>query len=292
MKLVHSVHSTTKSSKLMGGRINRSEFPDTIKVVSQMLDDVGVDYGVNLFDRLLGSAASAETCGDIDIAVTAVPASAILKLKAHPTALSVDKTGTVVSIVVKIPGSPVIDLARCYNGYVQVDLMAGDVEWNKQFYYSDPSSRFKGAHRNTLISAYLYQIHRTHTLKPDPEADDNSLIQVDSGPIFSPTRGFCYRIGERPVNWDTTPKRKSYDYTHELGLFDIEKAAEEYFGRHNTKAFQNVELLYQAINQEFSSFEASRIYKCYVRDYLPKHLLGDEYPWHLVPLIDQARQSL
>ena len=292
MKLVHSVHSATNTNKLMGGRINRVDFPETIELISKMLDDVGVDYGVNLFDRLLGSAAHAESCGDIDIAVNTVPASAILKLKSHPTALSVNKTGTVVSIVVKIPGCPVIDLDRCYNGYVQVDLMAGDVEWNKQFYYSDPSSRFKGAHRNTLISAYLFQIHRTHALIADPEATDNSFIQTDSGPIFSPTRGFCYRVGKRPVNWDMTPKRKGYDYTYELGLYDIEEAAEQYFGQYNSNAFQNVELLYQTINQQFSSFEAGRIYKSYVREYLPRHLLGDEYPWHLVPLIDRARQSL
>lgn len=269
----------------MGGRILREEIPATLVLVSEILSDVGIATEKPLAECLLGSTGKKPSSGDIDVAVRPFEPISMAALKKHDSVLKVSRAGAVTSLVIAIQGLPEVDLEAERNGLVQVDLIPGKLQWLKQFFFADERSAFKGAHRNLLISSYLYSFRREVT------PSGWQVFQTSDGPIFSQNHGLCDRLLTRQADKFGKPYASKFKEEYSNSFFDIEKAAEYYFGNHYRDAFTSVETLYRAIEENYDREFTQAVYKRYVNDYLPAHLNSDEYPWsRLVPNIARARE--
>jgi hypothetical protein len=105
-----------------------------------------------LFNNMLGSAGKAQTSGDIDINMDELKFDKNLVYKSLVTSLGPTevKDRTHVNQIftcVPICGDPL-------NGFVQIDFMFGNLEWQAFSYWSPgDSSAYKGLFRTELIKA-------------------------------------------------------------------------------------------------------------------------------------------
>lgn len=284
MKLVNSKYYKDSGDVLMGGRILLEEIPATLAVVSEILYDAGIVLERPIVDCLLGSTGKKPSSGDIDLGVWPFSDIQTAAIKRHPQVFKVSRAGSVVSMIIAIQGTGEVNAAQDRNGLVQVDLIPGDLNWLKQFFFADESSGFKGAHRNLLISAYLMHFRREHT------PDGWKVWSVSNGPIFSQNHGFADRKQTRRTNADGVPYATKFDTEYTNKMFNVEDAAEYYFGNHYRDAFTSVETLYQAIEENYDRDIAQSIYRRYLQDYLSPHLLSADFPWYTVPNIPFKRE--
>ena len=124
-------------------RIDRKDVEPTVKWLESLT-------GLNLLDNMLGSTGRKETSGDLDLGVDETKVSkqtfidTMLRKGVNNTDLR--KSGDSVHYKAPILGDPT-------NGYVQVDFMFGDPEWQKFSLTGGFDSKFKGVHRHILLSS-------------------------------------------------------------------------------------------------------------------------------------------
>lgn len=268
----------------MGGRILREEIPATLVVVSEILNEVGISTERPIAECLLGSTGKKPSAGDIDVGVRPFEPIAVAALRKHESVLNVSRAGAITSIVVAIQGLSQVDRGNDRNGLVQVDLIPGDLTWLKQFFFADERSAFKGAHRNLLISSYLFGF-RTETKKPGW-----TVFERSEGPMFSQNHGLCDRRLVRKADKNGKPYATKFDEEIFNKQYNLEQAAEHYFGNYYRDAFTSVETLYRAIEENYDREFASAVYSRYFKDYLPVHLNIDAYPWRIVPNMQKERE--
>lgn len=282
MKLVNSKYYEPKD-EIMGGRITKDQIFMSLGVIASILKDVGIELEAPISECLLGSTGKKDTSGDIDLAVKAVGSSAFA-LMHHPLVLKTSRAGSVFSFVIKIPGCPELHEADLMNGFVQVDLIPGDLKWLKQFFYASERSAFKGAHRNLLISAYLFSF-RVQTKRLGW-----SVWETETGPVFSQNHGVAQRHRKRLSDSKGKPYATKFEDTVSNQLFDMKEAACFYLGSDYGRAFDSVETLYEAIEDNYDPAFKRTVYSRFIQDYLPVHLNSDEFPWDRVPNIARCRE--
>lgn len=124
-------------------RINRADVEPTVKWLEGLT-------GLNLLDNMLGSTGRKETSGDLDLGVdeSKVDKQTLINVLLRKGVANADlrKSGDSVHYKAPINGDPA-------NGYVQVDFMFGDPEWQKFSLTGGFDSKFKGVHRHILLSS-------------------------------------------------------------------------------------------------------------------------------------------
>ena len=170
------------------GPIQREDIPGTLVYLNQLTSIPVEDM------HLLGSAGKVPVSGDLDIAVSSQlwDASALhdYLCSVYGAEKCVYNKGTGVhSYPIEICG----DLSK---GIVQVDLMyVPNPKWAEFAYFSDPSSKYKGAIRTMLLMG----VTATHN-DPDIdyfEYDDDGQLMIRAGSTFDLNLGmrqiFQYR---------------------------------------------------------------------------------------------------
>jgi len=180
------------------GPIAREEILPTLQAVEKQL-------GINLSDVTLGSAAKNKAggigkkqfSGDIDATVNIEPGeteSFKEKLDNSPLVIEHVRTGNTISTKIKIVNYDANRADKNGNipegrtGYVQLDFMPGDFDWNS-FYFHSPEegdSKYKGGYRTVLLAT----IASLHDVQPigDETTEDGRPVQVERWK-FSPTEG-------------------------------------------------------------------------------------------------------
>jgi hypothetical protein len=137
------------------GTIHISEVKPTLTKLS---DDLEFPFDLN--DFVVGSTGKAEYSGDIDVVIDKVWYDGTVEelhtdLKAFYGNENTARHGSLLHLK-----CPIENFDEQYkerlprNGFVQVDFMFGDLEWERFFHYSHGSeSGYKGFHRNIAISA-------------------------------------------------------------------------------------------------------------------------------------------
>ena len=191
------------------GAIHHSEIAPTLKKLEQQL-------GIPLLANALGSVGKKEFSGDIDIAVELNKEQQDdfqKKLQSTPGLTFVQKTSVFITsadIVGYDPKKQIPGAKR--TGKVQIDFMPGDVEFMKSYYHSPHSkemsqdgrsSKYKGVHRNIMISAMIDKID----VKASKERIEDGRPLKLARWMFSPTDGIV-RVIREPV-----PKANGEGYT-------------------------------------------------------------------------------
>ena len=125
-------------------RITRDNVVPTVQWLEKLT-------GINLVDNMLGTNGRKETSGDLDLAVdeTKIDKQTLINqlLGKKVKAEDLRKSGDSVHYKAPILGDEA-------NGYVQVDFMFGDPEWQKFSLTGSPEgSPYKGLHRHILLSS-------------------------------------------------------------------------------------------------------------------------------------------
>jgi hypothetical protein len=139
----------------MGGNVfkNLDKTPATIRIAK---DDVFTTVKcleaivhLPLLDNLLGSSGKKETSGDIDLAISeSIPKDTLIDqlVVAGISRNDIKKSGDNVHCKFPINGN-------ASNGYVQIDFMFGDPQWQKVIMSNGASSKFTGEHRHVLLAS-------------------------------------------------------------------------------------------------------------------------------------------
>ena len=137
------------------GTIHISEINPTLVKLS---DDL--EFPFNLNDFVVGSTGKSEYSGDIDVVIDKAWYDGSIEdfhreLKGLYNIADIARHGSMLHLKY-----PIENFDKKYaerlprTGFVQVDFMFGDFEWEKFFHYSHGSeSGYKGFHRNMAISA-------------------------------------------------------------------------------------------------------------------------------------------
>lgn len=137
------------------GTIYIDEIEPTLTALSDLLD-----FPFNLNDFVVGSTGKSEYSGDIDVVIDKVWWDGSIEdfhkdLKLLFPSDDIARNGTMLHLKYPITNFDKSHAERLpRTGFVQVDFMFGDFEWEKFFHYSHGSeSGYKGFHRNIAISA-------------------------------------------------------------------------------------------------------------------------------------------
>jgi hypothetical protein len=198
-------------------RIAKEDIPKTLDWLTRNWKDSSIQGG-KYMNHLLGSAGKNPTSGDIDLNMrielydqekVAQQLSALLGsqyVKARPG-------NNQIFTAVPINGDP-------KNGYVQVDFMFGNYEWQKFSYFSpeyDPEytdgfyywgqtskkSCLKGLYRTELIKALV-------AFNSDWVLEENGEMVARVGPTFFHDKGCVWRYRHRPMRKDGNGRVKEF----------------------------------------------------------------------------------
>lgn len=286
MKLANTGHQ--EGHAVVGGRISRPEIEAVTPVIERILLQSKITLEHPVADSFLGSSGSDRfMCGDIDIAVPVETLHFGGKIASHPDVKFCSQHGNVISFIIEIPGGE-ISPDQLRNGLVQVDLIGGKYEWLRQFYYSDNSSSFKGAHRNLLISAFLAHFRRTAFI------EGWDVFAEDEGPIFSQKNGLFIRKRVRVAKGDGSPYASKFITTQSHQSFSLTESATEYFGADFYGAFFCFESLITALEECYDEEIVEATYTRFFADYLKDlpHLNAETFPWSKHPRLDAVRLKL
>lgn len=171
-------------------RINKEEILPTL----QWLAHKTKLSQIYLMNNMLGSAGKSPTSGDIDINMDQTVFDKRKILNSLIVALGTDnvKDWTHVNQIftcVPIEGDPL-------RGYVQIDFLFGNKEWQAFSYFSaGPDSAYKGLFRTELIKAAV-------AFNSDWVLKENNEVVARVGPTFFHDRGLVWRYRHR------APKKK------------------------------------------------------------------------------------
>lgn len=196
-------------------RIAKDEICGTLTWLTNHWTDSNIQGG-NYLDHLLGSAGKNPMSGDIDLN---------MRIDLYDQAKVADQLTELLGAdyVKPRPGNNQIFTAipingNPANGYVQVDFMFGDYEWQKFSYFSpalDPS--FAGARyywRQDPTKSCLKGLYRTELIKAlvaynsDWVLEENGEMVARVGPTFFHDRGCVWRYRHRPMRKDGTGRIK------------------------------------------------------------------------------------
>ena len=143
--------------------------------------------------EMLGSAGKVESSGDIDLNVSnMIDSKKLLDSLVSLLGFNNVKDRTNVNQIftcVPIKGDP-------SNGFVQVDYMIGDLEWQRFSYWSaGPDSAYKGLFRTELLKACI-------AARSDWVCFDGPLMTARVGPTFFHDRGVVWRYRHLPKRKD------------------------------------------------------------------------------------------
>ncbi len=160
------------------GTIHISEIKSTLDALSSDLE-----FPFDLNEFTVGSTGKSEYSGDIDIVIDKqwcdISTEDLHKeLKALFGIDAVSRTGSMLHLKY-----PISDFNKKYNerlprtGFVQVDFIFGDIEWERFYHYSHGSeSGYKGFHRNIAITAITSATAIVHNIEID---DFNRPVSIE-----------------------------------------------------------------------------------------------------------------
>lgn len=179
-------------------RIKKDEINETLNFVAERIG-VEPEY---VKHNVLGSAMTSETAGDLDL---------------NCSIQTMDIDSLYERLVENIGSENVKDFRKthqifsCFpikgkseNGFVQVDFMFGDYEWQKFSYYSPGAkSKYKGLFRTELIKALV-------AFNSDWVGVENDVIVARVGPTFFHDRGIIWRYRYLPFRKDNKGRTKTF----------------------------------------------------------------------------------
>lgn len=196
-------------------RIDKLDIHGTLAWLTSRWEDSAIQGG-NFHDHLLGSAGKNQTSGDLDLNLRIELYDQEKVAKDLEQILGTDH-------VKARPGNNQIFTAvpingNAANGFVQVDFMFGDYEWQKFSYFSamvddkaklsyhywrqDPTkSSLKGLYRTEFIKALV-------AFNSDWVLEENGEMIARVGPTFFHDRGCVWRYRHRPMRQDGTARVK------------------------------------------------------------------------------------
>lgn len=194
-------------------QIHKSEIAGTLLAISKAVHPVPLKVSY-LEKHLLGSAGKNKTSGDLDINMDEKKFSLPELEEALILALGADN-------VKSRPGNnqiftkfPIMGDGE-NQGFVQVDFMFGNVEWQRfsywsprhepnttlnSYYYGSDVSRYKGLFRTELIKALV-------AFNSDWVLEENEEMVARVGPTFFHDRGIVWRYRYRPFKKGSTTER-------------------------------------------------------------------------------------
>lgn len=191
-------------------RINKGEVAGTLRAISVAVHPVPLKVSY-LEKHLLGSAGKNPTSGDLDINMDERKFSLPELEEALVRSIGADNVKARPGnnqIFTKFPimGDP-------EQGFVQVDFMFGDVDWQRfsywsprvtgqsqSFYYDSDASAYKGLFRTELIKALV-------AFNSDWVLEENGEMVARVGPTFFHDRGIVWRYRYRPFKRGSTTER-------------------------------------------------------------------------------------
>lgn len=180
------------------GAIHISEIKPTLLALSEILS---VPYQ-ELNNYTLGSVNKAQFSGDIDLAFADYgdeeKATFVKTLEAKLGQENVKKLPTIITMKFPIQEyDQSKETTKPRTGYVQVDLMFGDRDWNKFYYHSaGDASKTKGVHRNLMLAI----IAKNMIEKSSEEMDSFNRPIEQLRYQFSPTNGLTKIIRKSKKN--------------------------------------------------------------------------------------------
>ena len=240
------------------GSIHKTEIPATLRSLSKQ---TGLK---DLENSVLGSTGKKLFSGDIDISVGMDPMELMSLLRSKFGTESVTKHGNVIHLLFPITGYDAnkdIDQAREQNrvrtGYVQIDFMPGDRDWNRAYFYSSEFSKIPGKYRNLLLANIAIALRNT-THKGD---------YVETfGYVFSPKDGLSLR--KRTQKKGQTKKTDEVLYSTK----NMDEIAKKLLGdAASAKDLENVESLVSAVSKYLPE-KADVIFSNFVSEIDPMHL--------------------
>jgi hypothetical protein len=152
------------------GKIHKSEIEDTVKKFIN-------EFNISEY-KILGSAGKKEFSGDIDIGVNYINIDNLSLYTSRKTS----------ALHIKYPIVNFHKRNDDQTGYVQIDIIQGDLNWLQFYYISCPNSAYTGTDRNRLLSACSYS---SRTIKYE-----NDKMVYENGFVYSP-KGVLYRTKEK-----------------------------------------------------------------------------------------------
>lgn len=180
------------------GAIHISEIKPTLLSVSEILN---VPYE-DLNNYTLGSVNKAEFSGDIDLAFADYTdeekAGFVKNLEAKLGPENVKKLPTIITLKFPIQEyDPSKETTKPRTGWVQVDLMFGDRDWNKFYYHSaGDASKTKGIHRNLMLAIIAKNMIERSSEEQDSYGRPVEQLRYQ----FSPTNGLTKIIRRSKKN--------------------------------------------------------------------------------------------
>lgn len=186
MKLAYkTLPKTMAGSAVPGcGTIHISEIEPTLTQLSHELN-----FPFNLNDYTLGSTGKREYSGDIDLVIDPKLLNCGIpefrkKLEELFGREYVARNGNMLHIkypIVKYKEE--LEYVNQRTGFVQIDFNFGDVEWEKIYHFSPGSeSRYKGAHRNLMLSAICAAVNTIDSREVDTYNRPIEQIRMKFGP--------------------------------------------------------------------------------------------------------------
>ena len=171
-------------------RIRREEIDPTLRWLASKLD-LSYDY---LSTNMLGSAGKNETSGDIDLNMEQTSFDIRVILGKLVALLGPDYVKDWTHVNQIFSCVPILGTHR--DGYVQVDFMFGDREW-QEFSYHSPGegSSYKGLFRTELVKAAV-------AFNSDWTLMDGDEMVARVGPTFFHDRGLVWRYRHRAIRRD------------------------------------------------------------------------------------------
>jgi len=231
------------------GKIHTSEINDT---VSEVMGKLKIrNY------RILGSTGKKEFSGDIDIAVNR---TLVENIMTDGKSELVNKLSKLVGMDnIRIYGNchsiqyPIIgynsdhglDCSVKRTGLVQIDFIAGDIDWLEFFYFWDENSKLKGTHRNIAISTLANHIG---VKVYDDTVDGQGRYVNVSRYKWSPKNGLQYVNRVTPKDGDGNFRKTQRETILSEGITCPEKIADVLFsGKLSSDYLRSAETVIEAI---------------------------------------------
>lgn len=247
------------------GTIHGSEIKDTLTKLSNDLE-----FPFDLNDYTLGSTGKREYSGDIDLVIDdAWWDHGISAFRQNLEEVfgkdSVARNGDMLHLKYPIVEyKEVLQEAQPRTGFVQIDFIFGNKEWKQFYYYSDPESAYKGAHRNLMIAAICSVLN----IYPDTELNDTYTIIWEGDRPAAITRwkwgsnGFTkvnrHSVKDKHGHW----KHKQEDTVLAGPYTDPRVISKILFPiAQDVSVFNSVETLMSAIKENYGMVDCERVWR-------------------------------
>jgi hypothetical protein len=223
----------------------------------------------SLKDHMLGSTGKKQFSGDIDLSVE-MPTDELKQLLKQRFGNAVKQHGNTIHVLFPIASydsKKDLDQAtaqgRSRTGFIQVDFMLGDADWNKKYFYYSQSSKIPGKYRNILLANVAIALRKT---------EDKGDYTETLGYVFSPKEGLSLR--------KRIQKKGQAKKTDEVlnSTTDLNEIAKKLLGdTASASDLENVETLASAI-QKYLPRQADTIFYNFANNEVTSDHLDLEWP--------------